>query len=122
MPVVKSISTVNGEEVAIYIEVDKLPEAESPYGETRGDTLEQITEAAPGMFQAGITLAQTCAKQAVAGIKKMDATFRPEEFEVKLAIKLDSEVGAILAKASAGAQMEVTMKWKPRGSMEAPQP
>jgi hypothetical protein len=32
----------------------------------------------------------------------------------KLAISLDSEVGAFVAKASAGAQMEVTMKWKPR--------
>jgi hypothetical protein len=117
MPVVKSISTVGGQEIAIYIEVDKLPEADSPYGETRGDVLEQVTEAARDMFQDGIALAHTCAQQAVAGIKKMDETFRPEEFEVKLAIKLDSEVGAILAKVSAGAQMEVTMKWKPRGSM-----
>ena len=34
-----------------------------------------------------------------------------DEFEVSLAIKLDAEVGAILAKTSAGAQMQVTMKW-----------
>ncbi len=36
---------------------------------------------------------------------------RPSEFEVQLAIKLDSQVGAILAKASAEAQLQVTMKW-----------
>jgi hypothetical protein len=45
----------------------------------------------------------------------MDEATRPEELEVKIAIKLDSEVGAVIAKASTGAQIEVTMKWKPRG-------
>ena len=116
MPVVKSMSIVNGEEVEIYIEVDTLPSEESPYGDTRGEGL-SIPEGTQGMFEQGLELARTCAKQTVVGIQKLDQTFRPEEFEVKLAIKLDSEVGAFLAKASAGAQMEVTMKWKLRGAM-----
>ncbi len=116
MPIVKSLSVVDGEEVAIYIEVDTLPGEESPYGDTRDGGL-IIPEGAQGMFEQGLELARNCAKQAVSGIQKLDHTCRPEEFEIKLAIKLDSEVGAILVKASAGAQMEVTMKWKPRGSM-----
>jgi hypothetical protein len=41
----------------------------------------------------------------------MDDALRPLEFSVQLAIKLDSEVGAVIAKASAGAQLQVTMKW-----------
>jgi Trypsin-co-occurring domain 1 len=120
MPIVKSTSIVEGEAIDIYIEVDDLPQEKSPYGNTRGDG-KDIPKAALDMFESGLDLARQCAKQAVMGIHKMDEKFRPEEFEVKLAVKLDSEVGAVLAKVSTGAQMEVTMKWKPRGSMGAGQ-
>ncbi|WNZ46132.1 CU044_2847 family protein [Leptolyngbya boryana CZ1] len=116
MPIVKSVSTVEGEEVTLLVEVDTLPAEDSPYDDTRAGGVE-IPEAARDLFADGLHLARTCAKQAVEGMNKLDQTFRPEEFEVKLAIKLDSEMGAFLAKVSAGAQMEVTMKWKPRGSM-----
>lgn len=118
MPIVKSISTVDGEEVTLLVEVDDLPGEKSPYDNTRAGGV-GIPEATRDLFEDGLALARTCAKQAVEGINKLDQTFRPEEFEVKLAIKLDSEMGAFLAKVSAGAQMEVTMKWKPRGSMGA---
>ena len=121
MPIVKSISIVDGEEVTLYIEVDELPGEKSLYDNTRGGRIE-IPEAARDLFEDGLALARTCAKQAVEGMGKLDQTFRPEEFEVKLAIKLDSEVGAFLAKVSAGAQMEVTMKWKPRTNMGATRP
>jgi Trypsin-co-occurring domain 1 len=118
MPIVKSTSIVEGEAIEIYIEVDDLPQEKSPYGNTRGEGRE-IPAAAKDMFESGLDLARQCAKQAVTGIQKLDQQFRPEEFEIKLAVKLDSEVGALLAKVSTGAQMEVTMKWKPRGSMGA---
>lgn len=120
MPIVKNVSTIHGEEVALYIEVDELP-GEDLYGNTRGGGV-VIPEAARDLFEDGLALARTCARQAVEGINKLDHTFRPEEFEVKLAIKLDSEVGAFLAKVSTGAQMEVTMKWKPRANMGATRP
>ena len=119
MPIVKSFSVIDGQEVGIYIEVDKLPSEESSYGDTRGGEGVSIPEGAQGMFEQGLELSRHCAQQAVEGMQKLDHAFRPEEFEIKLAIKLDSEVGAILAKVSAGAQMEVTMKWKPRGAMGA---
>lgn len=119
MAIVKSVSTVEGQDVTIYIEVDELPGEESPYDDTRGGRSD-IPEAARDLFEDGLALARNCAKQAVEGINKLDHAFRPEEFEVKLAIKMDSEMGAFLAKLSAGAQMEVTMKWKPRGSMGSP--
>ena len=55
---------------------------------------------------------RSCAVKAVSGIKSINEASRPDEFELKLAIKLDSEMGAVIAKVSAGAQLEVTMKWK----------
>jgi hypothetical protein len=44
-------------------------------------------------------------------VSQMSDSIKPNEFEVQLAIKFDSEMGAFIAKASAGAQMQVTMKW-----------
>jgi len=40
------------------------------------------------------------------------AEARPDELEVQLAVRLDYELGAVLvAKGSAGAQLQVTMRW-----------
>lgn len=116
MPIIKSgIENIGGDEVTILVEVDKAPSKPSPYDEPhRGGPKEQIIESARDVFDDGLALARACAKKAVNGMQLLDNKFRPEEFEMKLAISLDSEVGAIVAKASAGAQMEVTMKWKPR--------
>ena len=46
-------------------------------------------------------------------IIKQGSNIKPNEFEMKLSITLDSDAGVpILVKAGAEAQMEVTMKWK----------
>lgn len=114
MPLAKSTETLNGQDIVFLVEVDTEPKEESPYQDTRATPLQTVKEATKDMMDDGMTLARNCAKKAVAGINALDDKFRPEEFELKIAIKLDSEMGAILAKASAGAQLEVTMKWKPR--------
>lgn len=114
MPIISNTDTIDGNEVTILVEVDKAPQKPDPYGDTRSISAEEVMEAARDVFDDGIALARACAKKAVSGMTLLDDKFRPEEFELKLAIKLDSEVGAVIAKASAGAQMEVTMKWKPR--------
>jgi hypothetical protein len=115
MPIISNTENIDGDEVTILVEVDKAPSRKSPYDEPhRGSPGEQVIESARDVFDDGIALARACAKKAVSGMQLLDDKFRPEEFELKLAISLDSEVGAFVAKASAGAQMEVTMKWKPR--------
>lgn len=115
MPIISSTETIDGNDVTILVEVDKVPSKKGPYDELhRGRSPSDIVESARDVFDDGISLARACAKKAVNGMQLLDDKFRPEEFELKLAISLDSEVGAFIAKASAGAQMEVTMKWKPR--------
>lgn len=115
MHIIESKQKINNEEVAIYIEVDNLPFVKSPYENVRGgEATKEVITAAGDLFGDAMKLTRNCAKQIVDSVKKMDEAIRPEEFEVKLAIKLDAEVGAVIAKASTGAQIEVTMKWKPR--------
>jgi|LakMenEpi03Aug12_release.lakeMendotaPanAssembly.Ray.scaffolds.fasta_scaffold541462_2 hypothetical protein len=113
MPVIKKTETIDGEEITIFVEVDRLPAEESPYGNLRGgDVANKAVEAVVDTFGDAMQLVRVCAVKAVAGIKSINEASRPDEFELKLAIKLDSEMGAVIAKVSAGAQLEVTMKWK----------
>ena len=62
-------------------------------------------------------LARNCAVQVIEEVQEMNTDVCPDEFEIQLAIKLDSEIGAVLAKASAEAQMQIAMKWSRRGSL-----
>ncbi|HEY9830843.1 MAG TPA: CU044_2847 family protein [Stenomitos sp.] len=110
MAIIKSSETVNGEEVEIYIEADQVPAKsnDEDWGEVRST---RVMSVVPNLFGDGLRLARNCAARVVENVNQMSTEIKPEEFEVQLAIKLDSEVGAVLAKATTGAQMQITMKW-----------
>jgi hypothetical protein len=112
MAVVRSAEELEGGTVAILVEVDHPPAQPGVYGDVRGGA-EKVIEGAQDVFGKGLELARTCASQVVESVSKLQKDHRPDEFQVQLAIKLDAEVGAILSKASAGAQMQVTMTWRP---------
>ena len=50
-------------------------------------------------------------------METIEESVRPDEAEVGFGINLDAEAGALLAKASAGAQITVKLKW----AIEQPQ-
>jgi hypothetical protein len=106
--VIKSTETVEGEEIPMLIEVDAAPSVRGP---TRG-AADRVVKTADGLFQDGLELARGCASKVATTIQSIDGTMRPDEFEVTLAIKLDLEAGAVIAKTSAGAQLDVRMLWK----------
>ena len=115
MPIIKKTETIDDEDIAIYIEVDQLPSptvGESSYTNLRSGNATKVVEAVGDAFGDAMQLVRSCAVKAVVGIKSINEVSRPDEFELKLAIKLDSEMGAVIAKVSAGAQLEVVMKWK----------
>jgi hypothetical protein len=111
MPIVKdNFTSTDGEEVTIYVEVDSIQQQNRYYGDLRGQG-DQVIDTAKDIFGSGMQLIRICAEQVVSTIQKVDQAVRPSEFQVQLAIKLDSTVGAVLAKASAEAQLQVTLKW-----------
>lgn len=112
MPVVRSEEEVDGDSVSILVEVDHPPVQPGVYGDVRGGGADKVIEGVQDVFGKGLQLARTCASQVVESIRKVREDQRPDEFQIQLAIKLDAEVGAILTKASAGAQMQVTMTWR----------
>lgn len=112
MPVVKdTIMNAEGEAVTIFIEVDAPSQKVNPYYDDLRGEGNTVISAANDVFSKGMNLIRTCAEQVVSAIQKVDQATRPTEFEVQIAIKLDSEVGAILAKASAEAQLQVSLRW-----------
>lgn len=112
MPIIESQAVIDGETISIFIEVDKVPTPKNEYynDEERGPT-EKVIQAVRDVFGDGLHLVHNCAVQAVKAIKGMGTAIQPDEFEIQVAVKLDADVGAVLAKFGAEAQMQVTMKW-----------
>ncbi len=110
MSIIKSTETINGEEIAIFIESNL--QTQDTNRATRGNAVTDALINAQGVFSSGVNLVRHCAMQVVEGIQNLDEHLKPEELEVQLAIKLGSDAGAVLVKLSGEAQMQVTMKWK----------
>jgi len=115
MPIIKNKHSVDDQDVIMYMEVDELPNNESYYEDMRG-TGNRAVECAHNIFGEGLQLAKNSATQVVTTIGKMNDEIKPDEFTLKLAIKADMHLGAVLTKIGTEAQMEVTMKWKKRSS------
>ena len=114
MAIVKSISEIDGQEIDIYIEVDKEPTTTSQEELIfRGEETpsKKTAKTVGDLMGQGLALSRQCATKVVDSVSKMSNSIKPNEFEVQFAIKFDSEMGAFIAKASAGGQMQVTMKW-----------
>jgi hypothetical protein len=121
MQIVKNEEIIDDQVVTIYIEVDQVAQAKGGYYEDLRGPADQVVTAARDLFGDGLRLAHNCAGRVVKSIKEMPDVIRPDEFQVQLAIRLDSQVGAVLAKMGAEAQMRVSMKWerKEQGSASA---
>ena len=114
MPIIKSTSDVEGEQIDIYIEVDEapqVPDSDNPYQDVRESLAKKAVKAVGNVFGDGLDLSRRCAREVIHSVNQMDDEVKPNEFEVQLAIKLNTEVGAALTKLGGEAQMQVTMKW-----------
>ncbi len=109
----EKVTNSNGEEVEVLIQVE-APSREQrtyfDYGATRGPR-DQLPMKA---FNHGMQLIRTCAEQVAETIGAVAESVRPDGIEVQLGIKLDGEVGALIAKTGMEAHLHVTLKWSER--------
>lgn len=113
--IIKDTEEVNGQSMEILIEVEKAPEIEDDYYTDTRDLRERAREAiaaVDGVFGEGLRLAQRCAVRARDSLATMAESVQPDEFDIQFAIKLDSEVGAVIASTTTGGHIQVSMKWK----------
>jgi hypothetical protein len=106
------VKNSRGQNVSIAIEVEEKQGVISDiYGETRSAKLpEKVKDA----FSSSMGLIHTCAEQIAYTLSAIPAALRPKECEVQLSIKIDAEVGAVIAKSSTEAQFQVTLRWGPQ--------
>lgn len=109
--------TADGLDGPIYVEVDGVPaggDLGDLYGgiPTRGPA-DRVLEVARDVYADGLDLARRCARQAADRLHDLGEGVRPDEVELQLSIKLDAELGAVLVKSKAEAQLVVTFRWTP---------
>lgn len=119
MKILENTQLIDGEEVTIRIAVlDSANESQIDSGRSsRGTrevaiaTAENMIETGKDVFGEGVKLAKGCAIQTIAGLKNLKTEYRPDEIELKLAIALKGDAGAVLVNVGAEAQLEVKLKW-----------
>jgi hypothetical protein len=110
----EELTNEDGQVVDIYIEVDQvdLPDIDLERDE-RG-----IPEPPPQNFpriekgfKSAMGLIRTCAKHVADSLKEVPEAARPDGIELQFAIKIDASVGALIAEAKTGTQLQVTLRW-----------
>jgi hypothetical protein len=78
---------------------------------SRGDTLQAMQEKSQKAINLAMGTIRAMAYRVSKTMDTLEDKVRPDEAEVEFGINLDAEAGAMLAKASAGAQITVKLKW-----------
>lgn len=111
MSVVQNIvKDAEGRDVVVSIEVDEqrlnAPQGRDIYDETR-----KVPDRIKDAFENAMGLIHTCAERVAHTLDGIPQNVRPRACEVQFAVKIDGEVGAVLAKCSTEAQFQITMTW-----------
>jgi hypothetical protein len=78
---------------------------------SRGERLKAIQEQSQKALNLAMGTIRAMAYRVAKTIDQLEDKARPHEAEVEFGITLDAEAGAMLAKASTGAQITVKLKW-----------
>ncbi|MFF7899681.1 CU044_2847 family protein [Streptomyces sp. NPDC088817] len=101
----------------IRIEVAELPaddmgDADDIYsGRTRGVT-DKVVRLARPLFSEALDLIGSCAEEVHGRFTAMPQQRQPQELEMQFAVKLDAKIGAQIVETTAGAQLQVILRWK----------
>ncbi|MEU6534447.1 CU044_2847 family protein [Streptomyces sp. NPDC047000] len=119
-------SAEDGMDGPIYVEVDTGSAEDGLDGVfdgigTRGNPAARVLDATRHVYEDGLELARRCATRAAIRLGDLGEGLKPDEVELQLSIKFDAELGAVLAKSGAEAQLQVTFRWTP-GTPEATAP
>lgn len=103
------VTATEDEELTILIE---WPHARGGVQEaSRGNGIKKMQEQSQKALNLAMGTIRAMAYRVSQTIDKLENKVRPDEAEVKFGITLDAEAGAMLAKASTGAQITVKLKW-----------
>jgi hypothetical protein len=105
-----TVTDESGQPVIVRIEVAENSVENYGYDrQTRGGP--QVVERAKDAFKDSLQLIHTCATQISTTLHTIPPQLQPREYEVQFSIKIDGKVGAFIAESTAGAQLQVTLRW-----------
>jgi hypothetical protein len=78
---------------------------------SRGERLQALQEQSQKAVNYAMGTIRAMAYHIAQTMDGLEDRVRPDEAEVEFGITLDAEAGAMLAKASTGAQIKVKLKW-----------
>lgn len=87
-----------------------LVEVEEVAGVTRAGRGERVLADARETFESAFAQVKAAASIALDQFARLPS--RPDEVELKFGVKLDTQVGAIIAQTGAQAQFEVALRWQ----------
>lgn len=100
----------NGDGESIYIEVDeKLPAPKPKPGDDRISRTDGVTIKATKSLAKALSIIKPVANGIIDKVKSLNDP--ADEVEVKFAIKMSAEIGAVIASGNAEANYEITLKW-----------
>ncbi|MFF1810745.1 CU044_2847 family protein [Streptomyces sp. NPDC058251] len=101
----------------IQIEISEIPDekADDPsdiYGDKTRGARDRVVRLARPLFSEALDLIGSCAEEVHESFSALPQDRRPQEFEMQFAVQLDAKVGAKIVEATAGAQLQVVLRWK----------
>ena len=84
---------------------------------SRGDRLKALQEQSQNALDYAMGTIRAMSYRVAQTVDSIEERVRPDDAEVTFGINLDAEAGAMLTKASVGAQITVKLKW----TIEQPQ-
>ncbi|MFE5759491.1 CU044_2847 family protein [Streptomyces massasporeus] len=105
----------------ILIEVAEIPanggaNTADIYGAKTRGAREKVVRLAQPLFSQALDLIGSCAEEVHGRFSAMPQEKQPQELEMQFAVKLDATVGAKIAEATTGAQLQVVLRWKAAGT------
>ena len=73
---------------------------------------QEIKQRLRSAFVDAMSIIETMARGIVLKMRELDEEVGPKEFVVEFGVKLDTEVGAVLASSTTGASIVVKLKWE----------
>lgn len=89
---------------SVLVEVD-----EDPYEDVVGKHDDLVDEVRI-TFDRALNQVRDAAEAAITQFQRM--TRKPDELEISFGVKLEAEVGAVIARSGVGGQLEVKLTWK----------
>lgn len=95
-------------EGTVFVEVEDRSVLEDMSALDRKEVKRRLQSA----FADVTSLIRSLAKGLVREIRELEQEVGPKEFTIEFGVKLDTEVGAVLASSKTGASLMVKLKWE----------